>query len=69
MGKKINFNSLNELVGAYFMDSITDRQFLTWVKLRENIKQEVVEQTSFLNGMDRDITIEERCWYIVNKIK
>lgn len=69
MGKKINFHSLNELVGAYFMDSITDRQFLTWVKLRENIKQEVVEQTSFLNGMDRDISIEERCWYIVNKIK
>lgn len=69
MSKKINFNSLNELVGAYFMESVTDRQFLTWVKLRENIKQEVIEQTSFLDNMDRPITIEERCWYIINKIK
>ena len=58
-----NFKLLKK---EFFNKEITQRQFITYIKLSDSLQKSLNDETSFLDNYD-NVSIVERIYYIINK--
>lgn len=59
--------NFKEITNDFFSKKISQRQFITFIKLSKELQQSLKKETCFLDPYNEDIDISERIYYIINK--